>query len=86
MQYQQILPSLVQIEAKPSSASGEARLGAGVIVNRSGAVLTALHVYTVAEAGGLDCRSSISFPTTSEAIVPTSARSSDGGESSRVAT
>jgi len=41
--YQQILPSLVQIEAnRPSSE--DARLGAGVIVNRAGRILTALHV------------------------------------------
>jgi S1-C subfamily serine protease len=43
--YQQILPSLVEIEARrPSSAGNDARLGAGVIVNRAGAILTALHV------------------------------------------
>ena len=43
--YQQILPSLVQIEARPqSSRSDGARRGTGVIVNRSGAILTALHV------------------------------------------
>ena len=43
--YQQILPSLVEIEATPSSSKGaEARLGAGVIVNRAGTILTALHV------------------------------------------
>jgi S1-C subfamily serine protease len=43
--YQQILPSLVEIEASQPSAAGEAtRLGAGVIVNRAGLILTALHV------------------------------------------
>jgi S1-C subfamily serine protease len=43
--YQQILPSLVQIEAKgPSSRGGDAGLGSGVIVNASGAILTAFHV------------------------------------------
>ena len=43
--YQQILPSLVQIEARRRSSSGDAGgLGTGVIVNRSGAILTALHV------------------------------------------
>lgn len=43
--YQQILPSLVQIEARRESSSGDgARLGTGVIVNRSGAILTVLHV------------------------------------------
>lgn len=63
--YQQILPSLVQIEARPSSASGETRLGAGVIVNRSGAILTALHVVDGAE------RVRVSFVdgTTSPALI-----------------
>ena len=43
--YRQILPSLVQIEANgPSSSTEDARLGAGVIVNRAGTILTALHV------------------------------------------
>lgn len=43
--YQQILPSLVEIEARqPRAGAGDVRLGAGVIVNRSGAILTALHV------------------------------------------
>lgn len=43
--YQQILPSLVQIEARSSSSDGGGGgLGTGVIVNRSGAILTALHV------------------------------------------
>jgi S1-C subfamily serine protease len=42
--YQQILPSLVQIEARSSSEGGGGGLGTGVIVNRSGAILTALHV------------------------------------------
>jgi S1-C subfamily serine protease len=48
--YQQILPSLVQIEAnRPSSDGRDARLGAGVIVNRAGTILTALHVVDGAE-------------------------------------
>jgi S1-C subfamily serine protease len=48
--YQQILPSLVEIEATPSSSKGaEARLGAGVIVNRAGTILTALHVVVGAQ-------------------------------------
>jgi S1-C subfamily serine protease len=48
--YQQILPSLVEIEAnRPFSDGEEASLGAGVIVNRSGAILTALHVVDGAE-------------------------------------
>jgi S1-C subfamily serine protease len=43
--YRQILPSLVEIEAnEPSSNGSDARLGAGVIVNRAGTILTALHV------------------------------------------
>jgi S1-C subfamily serine protease len=43
--YQQILPSLVQIEARQKSSSGDGGgLGTGVIVNRNGAILTALHV------------------------------------------
>ena len=43
--YQQILPSLVQIEARGRSATGDdTGLGTGVIVNASGAILTALHV------------------------------------------
>ena len=44
--YQQILPSLVQIEARSASATGgdDTGLGTGVIVNASGAILTALHV------------------------------------------
>ncbi len=43
--YQQILPSLVQIEADDPARKDEAGdLGAGVIVNRNGAILTALHV------------------------------------------
>ena len=43
--YQQILPSLVQIESGgPSSTGDSGGLGTGVIVNASGAILTALHV------------------------------------------
>ena len=43
--YQQILPSLVQIEARGSPSSGDgAGLGTGVIVNASGAILTSHHV------------------------------------------
>ena len=40
----------------------------------------------VADAGGFDSRSSIAFSTTSEAIFPTSAWSSGGGDVSRLAT
>ena len=42
--YQQILPSLVQIQATRPSSRPEGGLGTGVIVNASGAILTALHV------------------------------------------
>jgi S1-C subfamily serine protease len=43
--YQQILPSLVEIETDRQSDEGElSGLGAGVIVNKSGTILTALHV------------------------------------------
>ena len=44
--YQQILPSLVEIETRASivEAATATGLGAGVIVNASGAILTALHV------------------------------------------
>src|SRR5687767_14021174 len=43
--YKQILPSLVQIQASTPSSSGDAAgLGTRVIVNASGAILTALHV------------------------------------------
>ena len=49
--YRQILPSIVEIEANRRSSNGKgASLGAGVIVNRSGAILTALHVVDGAEA------------------------------------
>jgi S1-C subfamily serine protease len=43
--YQDILPSFVTIESKgPSSRDGSEELGAGVIVNASGSILTAFHV------------------------------------------
>jgi len=49
--YRQILPSIVEIEANRRSSNAKgASLGAGVIVNRSGAILTALHVVDGAEA------------------------------------
>jgi S1-C subfamily serine protease len=41
--YQQILPSLVHIQARSGSGKG-AGLGTGVIVNANGAILTSLHV------------------------------------------
>jgi S1-C subfamily serine protease len=49
--YREILPSLVQIETKDDGAQeGGTGLGAGVIVNRNGAILTALHVVDGAES------------------------------------
>lgn len=48
--YQTIQPSLVLIEAQSLNAAGKSErgLGAGVIVNEQGAILTALHVVTEA--------------------------------------
>ena len=49
--YQQILPSLVEIETDRQSKEGElSGLGAGVIVNKSGTILTALHVVSGANS------------------------------------
>lgn len=49
--YQQILPSLVKIETERRSSKRNATgLGAGVIVNARGAILTALHVVEGAES------------------------------------
>jgi S1-C subfamily serine protease len=44
--YQQILPSLVEIETERASSDGDASggLGAGVIINANGSIMTALHV------------------------------------------
>ena len=44
--YQQILPSLVEIETERVSSTGDAAggLGAGVIINATGSIMTALHV------------------------------------------
>jgi S1-C subfamily serine protease len=43
--FQQILPSLVQIETRGAAdGDDEAGLGTGVIINRTGAIMTALHV------------------------------------------
>ena len=44
--YQQILPSLVEIETERADSSGDAAggLGAGVIINATGSIMTALHV------------------------------------------
>ena len=48
--YQQILPSLVQIEARRGASREDGGVGTGVIVNASGAILTALHVVDDARA------------------------------------
>jgi S1-C subfamily serine protease len=49
--YQQILPSLVHIEARSGSSDDRgAGLGTGVIVNANGAILTSLHVVDDARA------------------------------------
>ena len=42
--YQAVLPSLVQVVTRDGSDGGSVGTGAGVVVNASGAVLTALHV------------------------------------------
>jgi S1-C subfamily serine protease len=42
--YQQILPSLVEIETERSTNGEASGLGAGVIINANGSIMTALHV------------------------------------------
>jgi S1-C subfamily serine protease len=42
--YRAVLPSLVQVVTRDGSGDGSMGTGAGVVVNASGAVLTALHV------------------------------------------
>jgi S1-C subfamily serine protease len=42
--YHRIAPSLVTITTQPAPGGAEAELGAGVVANASGSVLTALHV------------------------------------------
>jgi S1-C subfamily serine protease len=42
--YQRIVPSLVTIVASDAEGDGKSALGAGVIINAEGSVLTALHV------------------------------------------
>lgn len=42
--YQAVLPSLVQVVTRNGSGEGSVGTGAGVVVNASGAILTALHV------------------------------------------
>jgi S1-C subfamily serine protease len=51
--YRRILPSLVTVIA---AGGGQEALGAGVVVNADGAVLTALHVVAGAAAGGIQVR------------------------------
>jgi S1-C subfamily serine protease len=47
--YEQILPSLVEIQADRSGSAGDSGgLGAGVIVDKRGSILTALHVVDAA--------------------------------------
>ena len=72
--YQQILPSLVQIEADdPSREAAGGDLGAGVIVNRSGAILTALHVVD----GARRVRVAFVDGTTSTAAITSTDRAND---------
>jgi S1-C subfamily serine protease len=42
--YQQILPSLVEIETERAAEGEPSGLGAGVIINANGSIMTALHV------------------------------------------
>ena len=64
--YQKILPSLVTIETKgPSSKGGSEELGAGVIVNTSGSILTAFHVVD----GATSIRATFMDGTTTEAKI-----------------
>ena len=48
--YQKVLPSLVQVVTRDRSGDGSVGTGAGVVVNASGAILTALHVVDGAAA------------------------------------
>jgi S1-C subfamily serine protease len=64
--YQQILPSLVEIETERSSAEGDTSgLGAGVIINANGSIMTALHVV----AGARDIRVSFVDGTKAAATI-----------------
>ena len=65
--YQIIAPSLVLIQTKSTEASGKVEngLGSGVVVNDSGAVLTALHVIT----GATDIQLTFADGTQSGAVV-----------------
>ena len=67
--YQQILPSLVHIEARASSSRADgAGFGTGVIVNASGAILTSHHVV----AGARTIRLSFADGTRSNGRIVTS--------------
>jgi S1-C subfamily serine protease len=64
--YQRILPSLVVIQTKgPSTKKAESGLGAGVIVNAQGSILTAFHVVD----GAKNIRVSFADGTTSKAEI-----------------
>jgi S1-C subfamily serine protease len=71
--YQQILPSLVRIETSRASDGGGPGLGAGVIVNASGAILTALHVVD----GATNIRVGFSDGTRSPAVIATTDSAND---------
>jgi S1-C subfamily serine protease len=66
--YQQILPSLVEIETRGPSSDGGGGLGAGVIVNARGSILTAFHVVD----GATSIRVSFVDGTRSRALIASS--------------
>ena len=71
--YRKILPSLVAVMTERAGAGGDVALGAGVVVNAQGAVLTALHV--VDGAARIQVR--FADGTSASARVTNSAASSD---------
>jgi S1-C subfamily serine protease len=72
--YQQILPSLVEIDTERPSRNGEGTgLGAGVIVNARGSILTALHVVD----GAKTIRVSFVDGTKSAAVISSQDREHD---------
>ena len=74
--YRTILPSLVTvITSLPSGGTSE--LGAGVVVNASGAILTALHVVADATQAGAKVQVQFSDGTTATATVATRQPASD---------